>query len=70
MLGVRPESAVVIEDTISGVQAGARGGFGLVMGVDRKGNAEELKANGAQIVVSDLAELLTSDLTRPLRPAA
>src|SRR5215469_3419897 len=47
MLGVRPELAVVVEDAISGVQAGARGGFGLVIGVDRTGNAEELKANGA-----------------------
>jgi beta-phosphoglucomutase-like phosphatase (HAD superfamily) len=70
MLGVRPEFAVVIEDAISGVQAGARGRFGLVIGVDRKGNAEELKANGAQFVVSDLAELLTWDFTQPLRPAA
>jgi beta-phosphoglucomutase family hydrolase len=70
MLGARPESAVVIEDAISGVQAGARGGFGLVIGVDRKGNAEELKANGAQVIVRDLAELLSSDFTQPLRPAA
>jgi beta-phosphoglucomutase family hydrolase len=70
MLGVRPEFAVVIEDAISGVQAGARGRFGLVIGVDRKGNAEELKANGAQLVVSDLAELLTWGFTQPLRPAA
>jgi beta-phosphoglucomutase family hydrolase len=58
MLGVRPESAVVIEDAISGVRAGAQGGFGLVIGVARKGNAEELKAHGAQVVVDDLAELL------------
>jgi HAD superfamily hydrolase (TIGR01509 family) len=58
MLGVRPERAVVIEDAISGVRAGAQGGFGLVIGVARKGNAEELKAHGAQVVVDDLAELL------------
>lgn len=70
MLGVRPESAVVIEDAISGVQAGARGGFGLVIGVNRKGNAEELRANGAHVIVRDLAELLSSDFTQPLRPAA
>jgi beta-phosphoglucomutase family hydrolase len=70
MLGVPPESAVVIEDAISGVQAGARGGFGLVIGVDRKGNAEELKANGAQVVVNDLAELLARDFRQPFRPAA
>jgi beta-phosphoglucomutase-like phosphatase (HAD superfamily) len=70
MLGVTPESAVVIEDAISGVQAGARGGFGLVIGVDRKGNADELKTNGAQAVVRDLAELLTWDFGRRLEPAA
>jgi len=70
MLGVPPQSAVVIEDAISGVQAGARGGFGLVIGVDRKGNAEELKANGAQIVVRDLGELLAAPFSQPLRPAA
>ena len=69
MLGVPPRSAVVIEDAISGVQAGARGGFGLVIGVDRKGNAEELKANGAQVVVSDLCELLAGPFSQPLRPS-
>ena len=53
-----PERAVVIEDAISGVKAGARGGFGLVIGVARKDNAEELKAHGAHLVVNDLAELL------------
>jgi beta-phosphoglucomutase family hydrolase len=58
MLGVMPERAVVIEDAISGVEAGAQGGFGLVIGVARKGNAEELKAHGAHLVVNDLAELL------------
>ena len=57
-LGVTPEHAAVIEDAISGVQAGAEGGFGLVVGVARKGNAEELKANGADLAVNDLAELL------------
>jgi beta-phosphoglucomutase family hydrolase len=58
MLGVIPERAAVIEDAISGVRAAAQGGFGLVIGVARKGNAEELKAHGAHIVVNDLAELL------------
>ena len=57
-LGVEPARAVVLEDAISGVQAGARGGFGLVVGVARKGNADELKAHGAQLVVTDLAELM------------
>ena len=58
MLGVMPERAAVIEDAISGVRAGAAGGFRLVVGVARKGNAEELKAHGAHVVVNDLAELL------------
>lgn len=57
-LGVEPKRAVVIEDAISGVQAGQKGGFGLVIGVDRKGDADELRENGADIVVKDLAELL------------
>jgi beta-phosphoglucomutase family hydrolase len=70
MLGVPRESAVVVEDAISGVQAGVRGGFGLVIGVDRKGDAEELKANGAHVVVKDLAELLTWDFGHPLNTAA
>jgi beta-phosphoglucomutase family hydrolase len=58
MLEVTPERAVVIEDALSGVSAGSKGGFGLVIGVARKGNAEELKAHGAHVVVDDLAELL------------
>jgi len=57
-LGVAPERAVVVEDALSGVEAGVRGGFGLVIGVARKGNAEELKQRGAHLVVADLAELL------------
>jgi beta-phosphoglucomutase family hydrolase len=69
MLGVDPKSAVVIEDALSGVQAGAKGGFGLVIGVARKGNSEELKANGANIVVNDLADLLSWNPTQ-LSPAA
>ncbi len=58
MLGVPPNRAVVIEDALSGVRAGVRGGFGLVIGVARRGNAEELKEEGAHLVVNDLAELL------------
>ena len=58
-LGVEPKRAVVVEDAISGVQAGRNGKFGLVIGVARKGNAEELKKNGADMVVSDLGELLS-----------
>ena len=58
MLDVHPARAVVVEDAISGVQAGATGGFGLVIGVARKGNAEELKQHGAHLVVTDLGEFV------------
>ncbi|MEE9219279.1 MAG: beta-phosphoglucomutase family hydrolase [Acidobacteriota bacterium] len=57
-LGVVPKRAVVIEDALSGVQAGRAGGFGLVIGVDHEGNPDVLRQNGADIVVADLAELL------------
>jgi beta-phosphoglucomutase family hydrolase len=57
-LGVEPARAVVVEDAISGVQAGRAGAFGLVIGVDRGGNAEALASNGADRVVQDLSELL------------
>jgi beta-phosphoglucomutase family hydrolase len=57
-LGVDPARAVVMEDAISGVRAGKAGGFGLVVGVDRKGFPEELLNNGADIVVGDPGELL------------
>ncbi len=53
-LGVRPDRCVVVEDAIAGVTAGRDGGFGLVIGVDRTGNAEELLRSGANAVVSDL----------------
>lgn len=58
--GVDPKRAVVVEDAISGVQAGRAGGFGLVIGVDRKGDAAALRQNGADMVVTDLRELLQS----------
>ena len=58
LLGVEPQRAVVIEDAISGVQAGANGKFGLVIGVARKANAEELRHEGAHLVVMDLGELV------------
>ena len=56
-LGVEPKRAVVVEDAISGVQAARSGGFGLVIGVARKGNAQALKENGADLVVENLDEL-------------
>ena len=57
-LGVEPKRAVVVEDALSGVQAGRAGRFGLVIGVARHDNADELKANGADMVVTDLGEML------------
>lgn len=57
-LGVSREHAVVLEDATSGVRAGREGGFGLVVGVDRGAGPEGLTAAGADVVVTDLAELL------------
>jgi beta-phosphoglucomutase family hydrolase len=58
LLAVQPTRAVVIEDAISGVEAGCAGNFGLVIGVARRGNAEELRHHGAHLVVDDLGELV------------
>ena len=60
-LHVPPGRAVVFEDALAGVEAGRAGGFALVVGVDRVGQAQQLKAHGADIVVKDLAELLDED---------
>ncbi len=51
------KNSVVVEDAVSGVQAGRAGGFGLVLGIAREGNADELLKNGAHIVVDDISEL-------------
>lgn len=59
LLGVEPAAAVVFEDALAGVEAGRSGHFGCVVGVDRVGQAEALRRNGADVVVTDLAELLT-----------
>lgn len=56
-LGAEPAQAVVYEDAVSGVRAGAAGGFGAVVGVDRGAGAEALRSAGATIVVADLEEL-------------
>ncbi len=58
LLDVSADQAVVFEDAIAGVAAGHAGEFGFVVGVDRVGHAEELRRNGADVVVGDLAELL------------
>ncbi|UNX54656.1 beta-phosphoglucomutase family hydrolase [Georgenia sp. TF02-10] len=57
-LGVDPPRAAVFEDALAGVAAGRAGGFGFVVGVDRLGQAGALRADGADVVVRDLEELL------------
>ncbi|STX03526.1 Uncharacterized glycosyl hydrolase Rv2006/MT2062 [Kocuria rosea] len=56
-LGVPPRHAVVVEDAVAGVQAGRRGGFGLVVGIDRTGHREQLELAGADVVLGDVSEL-------------
>jgi beta-phosphoglucomutase family hydrolase len=58
LLGVSREQCAVFEDALAGVAAGKAGGFGIVVGVDRVGQADALREHGADIVVQDLAELL------------
>ncbi len=70
-LNVEPEQAAVLEDAIAGVEAGKRGGFGLVIGVDRDNHGNELKKAGARLVVRDVAELvLNSDQTLKVKTLA
>src|SRR6516165_1343867 len=57
-LEVEPARAAVFEDALAGVAAGHAGAFRCVVGVDRVGQADELREHGATVVVSDLAELL------------
>jgi len=67
MLGVDPARSVAIEDAISGVQSAVAGGFALVIGVDRGTGPEELRTAGADLVIEDLADLVTPSAadTRP-----
>ncbi|HEY9439495.1 MAG TPA: HAD-IA family hydrolase [Streptomyces sp.] len=61
-LGAPAPDAAVVEDALSGVEAGRRGGFGLVVGVDRTrgpDSAAALLRHGADLVVTDPGELLT-----------
>ena len=57
-LGVEPAAACVFEDAVSGVEAGAAGHFGHVVGVDRVHHADALRAHGADVVVDDLGQLI------------
>jgi len=56
-----PERAAVVEDAVAGVRAGVAGSFAFVLGVDRGGNADALAAAGADLVVADLADTLTTE---------
>jgi beta-phosphoglucomutase family hydrolase len=57
-LGLEPGACAVFEDALAGVAAGRAGGFALVVGVDRVGQADQLREEGADVVVTDLGELL------------
>ena len=59
---------VVVEDALSGVAAGQKGGFGMVIGVNRKDQAEQLKQQGAHLVVNDLCEIQAGVLKTKLSP--
>jgi beta-phosphoglucomutase family hydrolase len=61
VLGASPAEAAVFEDALAGVESGRAGGFARVVGVDRVGQADELLAHGADVVVQDLAELLEEE---------
>jgi beta-phosphoglucomutase family hydrolase len=61
LAGVAPAEAAVFEDALAGVAAGRAGKFGFVVGVDRVGQADQLRAHGADVVVKDLADLLGAD---------
>ncbi len=68
-LAVRPERAAIVEDAIAGVEAGVRGGFRPVIGIDRDHNREALLRAGATLVVRDLDEIAGGDAPR-LKPAS
>jgi HAD superfamily hydrolase (TIGR01509 family) len=57
-VGASPGEAAVFDDALAGVEAGRAGRFGFVVGVDRVGQAEMLRQRGADVIVSDLAQLL------------
>jgi len=63
-LGIPYDKAVVVEDAVSGVHAGKAGNFGLVLGVARENNSQELKTNGSDIVVEDISEIGFSGICR------
>ena len=69
-LAVHPQRCVVVEDAVAGVTAGRDGGFGLVIGVDRTGNADELLRFGADVVVPDLVAVTLRSGYEPISAMA
>lgn len=65
LLGVEPQDAVVVEDAGSGVEAGRRGNFGMVVGLDRGEGPQRLKEHGADVVVDDITALQLATRTTP-----
>ncbi|HMD45291.1 MAG TPA: HAD-IA family hydrolase [Acidimicrobiales bacterium] len=63
-IGTEPARTAVFEDSLAGVEAGRRGRFGLVVGVDRSGQGDAMRRHGADVVVTDLADLLVAAPTR------
>lgn len=61
-LGVDPNNTIVVEDAVSGVQAGKNGNFGLVLGLARENNTEALKAAGGDIVIDDLEDISLNEI--------
>jgi trehalose 6-phosphate phosphatase len=69
-LDVRPEEAVVLEDALAGVEAGSAAEFGLVVGVDRTGDRDELLRRGAHVVIAGLVGVTPETLEGWLRSPA
>ena len=67
-LGCEPEHAAVLEDATAGVMAARRGGFGLVIGVDRSGQREALLDKGADLVFDDLCQIGIESTDRAAPP--
>ena len=61
-MGCVPAESIVVEDAVSGVQAGRNGRFGLTIGIAREGNEKELKENGADVVITDFEGVETAQV--------
>ncbi|MEE4379251.1 MAG: trehalose-phosphatase [Candidatus Competibacteraceae bacterium] len=70
VMGVDPTRSIIVEDAISGVQAGQKGNFGFVLGIDRTGHPDDLSENGADVVVKDLVEVAVSQADSSALPSA